>query len=188
MHWPYKMHKITRPSEGDSRTAGEQTMFEPLADLHTALHDAVLPVRWFGQSNLESYYVEQWLRACDKMDHKYSHLFLTSSTVTFKARKLTMGCRFDVATTHKQLHRYGAVRSPQCPLGCGQNNNCHHAISGCPKLSTAVTNRHNDAGSLIVEAIYKSPSAWAMLLSDVGIRKRWQDRALPEGLQCSLTD
>jgi hypothetical protein len=100
MYWPYKVQKITSPSESDSGATSERTVFPPLADLHAALHDAVLAVRWFGQSKLESYYIEQWLQACGMMEHKYSHLFPTSSTVTFKLRKLAMGCRSNVGPTH----------------------------------------------------------------------------------------
>jgi hypothetical protein len=64
----------------------------------------------------------------------------------------TLHCRLQVCAQH-------TAQAQCCIYICQRTDLDAYAISGCPKLSTAVTNRHNDAGSLIVEAIYKSPSA-----------------------------
>jgi ribonuclease HI len=182
LYWPYKRVQQQQETEDQTTT---RTVYEPLANLEDALKEQAQTHRWFGRSNLQSHYTEQWLRSCDQMDHRYSQLFLNNTTVSMRTKKLAIGCRFDVAPTHKQLHRYGKIKSALWPLRCGEPDNCHHAISACPKLSTTVTCRYNDAGSLILEAVYKSAGANKVLLSDVGIRRRWQDGDIPARLPCN---
>jgi hypothetical protein len=45
-------------------------------------------------------------------------------------------------------------------------------MSGCSKLLKKATLRHNDAGSLIVEAIYMGEKGSQLIAADVGLKKR----------------
>ena len=69
------------------------------------------------------------------------------------------------------LHRYKLSSTDSCPL-CGQHDGGHHALSACPSLYGAVTKRHNDAGSLIVQAIHEGDRAAELVMSDVGLSRR----------------
>lgn len=66
-----------------------------------------------------------------------------------------------------------------CPL-CGKEDGGHHAVSACERLSSAVTLRHNDAGTAIVEAIAQGSKGGHLISTDVGWQCRHQgDEQLP---------
>jgi hypothetical protein len=49
-------------------------------------------------------------------------------------------------------------------------------MSGCGKLAKKATLRHNDAGSMIVEAIYMGEKGSQLLAADVGKHRRAQGK------------
>eukprot|EP00775_Hariotina_reticulata_P003686 gene3686-biopygen5376 len=137
--------------------------------------------RRLGLSNTNTVYYNSWQSQQEHIDKAHSHLFMTSSKVTPRQRKCILQYRYGLLPTHKLLHRYHKVPTAKCPL-CGGEDGGHHAISACPALSKAVTIRHNDAGTAIVNAIHQGRKGSMLLTSDVGWRKRHEggDPPLPK--------
>lgn len=116
-------------------------------------------------------YFAAWAEQDKHIQHKYSHLFMRSTAVQHRRRKFILQYRWGLLPTNKLLHRYKVSNIENCPL-CGQPDGGHHALSACPALSGAVTKRHNDAGSLIVQAIHNGDRATELVMSDVGVSRR----------------
>jgi hypothetical protein len=111
---------------------------------------------------------------------------MTSSKVTPRHRKRELQYRYGLLpTNNKLLHQYKKIKSTTCRL-CGGEDGGHHAvlISSCPALSTAVTLRHNGAGTAILKAIHQGRKGRLLLTSDVGWRKR-HDAETKEGQHTS---
>jgi hypothetical protein len=154
----------------------EQT-FRPLPTLGDALKAVVHPVMKLGQANRESLYWQKWQEAKEQIAHEFSHAFMGSSKVPFKAKKLALQYRWGLLPTQRWLYKCKLSPSPNCLL-CGEEDGGHHALSGCSAVNAAVIKRHNDAGTEIVEAIAKGCKAAQLLMSDVGIRRRMTEAAL----------
>ena len=82
-----------------------------------------------GQSNTNTVYHASWTDMVKKIDHRYSHLFMTSTTVKSYVRKLVLQYRYGLLPTYKLLKRYKKTETNLCPL-CGEEDNGHHAMSG----------------------------------------------------------
>jgi ribonuclease HI len=181
--WPHTTAEQTRTTKtGETTTTTTTTICIPVSNLEAALKDIVHPLKKLGQARQDGIYFTSWKNILSDVAHKHSHSFITSSKVKRWVKKITIGYRWGVLTTAKRLHMYGIVPSPACPL-CGHDDGGHHALSACPMLSAAVTRRHNDAGTEIVEAICNGTRGGAVLLSDVGIRRRRSVEDLPATLQ-----
>jgi hypothetical protein len=124
-----------------------------------------------GRSRTKTVYFASWERMKDKIDHQYSHLFMTSTTVSNYLKKLVLQYRYGLLPTYKVLKRYKKSDSSICPL-CGHEDGGHHAMSGCSKLLKKAALRHNNAGILIVEAIYTGEHGQKLIAADVRLNKR----------------
>jgi hypothetical protein len=124
-----------------------------------------------GVANTDGVYFKAWEDQDRHIQHKYSHMFMRSRTVQHRRRKLILQYRWGLLPTNKLLSRYKLSNSDNCPL-CNQPDGGHHALSACPALSGAVTKRHNDTASLIVQAIHNGNSAAELVMSDVGMSRR----------------
>jgi ribonuclease HI len=177
-YWPHSEEEV-EVVDNKTGTRSYQTVYTPMSSLHDALDSHVHPICNLGLSNTQSVYFSSWKNVSGTIDHKHSHAFLSSSRVTYRVRKLVLQYRYGLLPTHKLMKRYKLSSTSLCPL-CGEEDGGHHAVSACPKLSTSVTNRHNDAGTEIVEAISKGDKGGRLLMSDVGVRKRLSEGEAPE--------
>jgi hypothetical protein len=162
--WPYSIEEIITKTE----TRREHT---PIANLAETLKSAAKRNCALGSANTTGVYFKAWADQDKQIHHKYSHLFMHSSTVQHRRRKLILQYRWGLLPTNKLLKRYKVTNRDTCPL-CGQPDGGHHAISACPSLSGAVTKRHNDAGSLIIQAVHNGTRAAELVMSDVGMSRR----------------
>jgi hypothetical protein len=165
MYWPHTI-AVSMGEDGQ-----EEQTFRPLPTLGDALKAVVHPVMKLGQANRESLYWQKWQATKEQIAHELSHTFMGSSKVPLKTKKLALQYRWGLLPTQRWLHKCKLSDGPNCPL-CGEEDGGHHALSGCKATSAAVTKRHNDAGTEIVEAIAKGRQAASLLMSDVGIRRR----------------
>ena len=85
------------------------------------------------------------------------------------------------------MFRYGKSADAKCPL-CGQPDGGHHAVSGCKEVSRPVTNRHNKAARMILQAILKGRHGANLAAADVGSRKRRREDQLPLDLPNRIPD
>eukprot|EP00775_Hariotina_reticulata_P002220 gene2220-biopygen3759 len=187
-----KDHQKTRQSNPRATTAAGTTRQKQKPASTSIVHYALSNMaetlkvlmhrhRRLGLSNTNTVYYNSWQSQQEHIDEAHSHLFMTSSKVTPRQRKCILQYRYGLLPTHKLLHRYHKVPTANCPL-CGGEDGGHHAISACPALSKAVTIRHNDAGTAIVNAIHQGRKGSMLLTSDVGWRKRHEggDPPLPK--------
>eukprot|EP00775_Hariotina_reticulata_P002296 gene2296-biopygen3834 len=187
-----KDHQKTRQSNPGATTAAGTTRQKQKPASTSIVHYALSNMaetlkvlmhrhRRLGLSNTNTVYYNSWQSQQEHIDEAHSHLFMTSSKVTPRQRKCILQYRYGLLPTHKLLHRYHKVPTANCPL-CGGEDGGHHAISACPALSKAVTIRHNDAGTAIVNAIHQGRKGSMLLTSDVGWRKRHEggDPPLPK--------
>lgn len=116
-------------------------------------------------------YFTAWAKQDRHIHHKSSHLFMNSTAIKHRRRKLILQCRWGLLPTNKLLSRYKVTDNHNCPL-CNQPDGGHHALSSCPVLSGAVTRRHNDAGSLIIQAVRDGNRGAELVMSDVGLSRR----------------
>jgi hypothetical protein len=86
------------------------------------------------------------------------------------SQKLVLQYRYGLLPTYNLLKRYKKADSSICPL-CGQEDGGHHAMSGCSKLLKNATLRHNNAGTLIAEAIYTGEHGHKLIAADVGLKQ-----------------
>lgn len=141
----------------------------------------VHPNKKLGQAKKDGIYYVSWRDIYPKINHKLSHLFMNSDKVSYRTRKWVLQYRWGVLPTNRWLYKCKLTPSLLCPL-CSQEDGGHHALSGCPALSAAITKRHNDAGTEIVRDPKQQIGAH-VLLSDVGIRRRRLDKELTDTLQ-----
>ena len=95
--------------------------------------------------------------------------YLTSTTVNAQERTNVLKCRTGTLYTAKWAKRFDPSQDGACPL-CGQLDNTERAISGCPCLSEAVTNRHHKTARIIIRAISNGRLGADLVLTDVGKR------------------
>eukprot|EP00882_Tetradesmus_deserticola_P009609 GHRQ01010144.1.p1 GENE.GHRQ01010144.1~~GHRQ01010144.1.p1 ORF type:complete len:419 (-),score=-3.27 GHRQ01010144.1:138-1394(-) len=187
MYWLYTAEEL-QPTGDDAAIgmAGETANHAPKVclallpepNLKEALKSRLHKHCKLGQSNTDTIYHASWETMKDKIDHHYSHRFMTSSTVSSSLRKLVLQYRYGLLPTYKLLKRYKKSDSSLCPL-CGQEDGGHHAMSGCSKLLEKATIRHNNVGSLIVEAIYAGEHGNQLVAADVGLNKRRATQGRP---------
>jgi ribonuclease HI len=177
LYWP---HTRATAREADAATSRKkiEIVRQPVPNLAETLKQHMHHARQLGSSNQEALYYSGWHRMDKDIDHKYSHMFMSSSKVRFADRKRVLQYRYGLLPTQKLMKRYHLADSSLCPL-CGEEDGGHHAVSACRQLSTTVTLRHNDAGTAIVEAIAQGEKGGQLIASDVGWRRRRQ-QALPE--------
>lgn len=156
--------------------------FVPLATLGDALRNVAHACRRLGSAPTTGVYASSWQRVTDQIDHQTSHAFITSSRVSYQARKLALQYRWGLLPTMRWMQKIGKSITMACPL-CGVEDGGHHAVSACPAVSTAVTRRHNDAGTEIMEAILRGKCGECIMMTDVGLQKRRPDTELPAGVQ-----
>ncbi len=180
-YWPYVKEVETQVNSKTGELV-HKTIYTPLADLGKSLKTFVHPMKNLGQANQNSFYFQKWKQAYNNIAHRFSHKFLSSAKVGYRARKLAVSYRWGVLPTENWLHKCKLRPTKTCLL-CGADDGGHHAMSACPALSPSVTKRHNDAGTEIAEAICRGNCGGEVLLTDVGIRKRRATEELPESLQ-----
>jgi len=151
-HWPH------RPSSKEDRLGCPTTVHHPIADLNDALRQVAHERNKLGTAKKDGVYASSWNKADPLIHHASSHLFMTSPEVTNKARKTVLQYRWGLLPTARWMKKIGKCSHGLCPL-CGQEDGGHHAVSACPRMSPAITNRHNDAGTEILEAISKGSKA-----------------------------
>ena len=163
-YWPHSIEEIATQT-------GTRREHTPLANLAETLKTTAKLNCALGGANTDGVYFKAWEDQDRHILHKYSHMFMRSRTVQHRRRKLILQYRWGLLPTNKLLSRYKLSNSDNCPL-CNQPDGGHHALSACPALSGAVTKRHNDAGSLIVQAIHNGNRAAELVMSDVGMSRR----------------
>jgi ribonuclease HI len=181
MYWLYEQAEA-KPKKGTPAgiaQAEPEHVFTPLSNITDALKAHTHKLRKLGSSNQDTIYFKSWTAARPTMDQKHSHLFMTSTTVKSRQRKLAIQYRYGLLPTNKLLHRYKKAPSNKCPL-CGLDDGGHHAVSGCRQLSEPVTLRHNTAASAIVEAINAGTKGGLLISADVGVNKRRRAKGLPQ--------
>jgi ribonuclease HI len=189
--WPYTIEEIVTKTE----TRREHT---PIANLAETLKSKAIQDCGLGSANTTSVYYSAWANQAKDIHQKYSHIFLNGNKAQHRRRKLILQYRWGLLPTNKALHRYKLSSTDSCPL-CGQQDGGHHALSACPSLSGAVTKRHNDAGSLIVQAIHEGDRAAELVMSDVGLSRRCAimkrkgriplavlPKDMPNGMKCRI--
>jgi hypothetical protein len=93
-----------------------------------------------------------------------------------------MQYRWGRLPTNNWLHKIGISPTNKCPL-CGEVDGGHHVVSGCKAHQKAYVQRHNEAGTEILEAISKGTKGHCVMMSDVGFGKRRSPAENPEGMQ-----
>jgi hypothetical protein len=166
-----------QPREGQGPPA-PAVIFVPEPNMAEALKTRIHALRKLGQSNQQSVYFSSWESMDSDIDHRYSHLFMTSTKVNSHLRKLVLQYRYGLLPTFKLLKRYKKAESSTCPL-CKEEDSGHHAVSGCRKLSKQTTLRHNNAGTAIGEAIYAGAKGHQIVAEDVGLNKRRREQGVP---------
>jgi len=170
MYWPYTRTSTSQTDKATGQTT--QTITQtPFANLAETLKQHMHKHRKLGGSDTTTVYFNSWQRLEKDIHQKYSHKFMTSSKVQSTVRKRAIQYRYGLLPAQKLMHRYKKSDTSLCPL-CGKQDGGHHAVSACERLSSSVTLRHNDAGTLIVEAIANGSKGGHLLATDVGWRRR----------------
>lgn len=175
IYWPH----LKQETEKDGVLI---TKITPLPDIQDTLKQQAHTHNKYGSAPKEGIYAQAWLNIDDQTHHASSHGFMTSRKVDPRTRKQVLQYRWGLLPTQRYLKKIGKADNLNCPL-CAQEDGGHHAISGCPVLSAAVTRRHNDAGTEILEAISRGEYGAHVLLSDIGFTKRRSQQEAPVNMQ-----
>jgi ribonuclease HI len=116
MYWLYTEAETTpnKAAEALAATAaaaGEDAdqpdiTFVPEPNLKESLKARIHSICHLGQSNTKTIYHASWTAMENKIDHRYSHVFMTSTTVKSYVRKLVLQYRYGLLPTYKLLKRY----------------------------------------------------------------------------------
>ena len=138
-----------------------------------------------GNADLEGIYTASWRDTIPIADTTISSLFVQRNIegITENCRRQALLYRTGGLVTQKTLHRWNKASSPNCLL-CGELDGGHHAISGCPALSIPATERHNQAGRIIAEAICSGRHSSNVVMMDIGCSAKLDNSGVPTE-QCS---
>jgi len=118
MYWLYKEEERPPPPPNKAAAGGGREHAPPptpdlipvpLPNMAESLKAQIHDHCKLGQSNQQSVYFSSWQRMHRQIHHKHSHLFLTSSTVKPRLRKLVLQYRYGHLPTNKLLKRYRQV-------------------------------------------------------------------------------
>ena len=168
----------TKPSgEGKEAQPGKA-----VSDLRSGLRRHAHAVHKLGDAKLDGIYASSWRDTIPIADTKISSLFVQRNLegITEGCRRQALLYRTGGLVTQKTLHRWKKVGSPNCLL-CGEMDGGHHAISGCPALSVPVTERHNQAGRIIAEAICSGRHGGRIVMMDIGNHNKLEESNVPAG-------
>ena len=148
MWWPQQPSPLGPSADSDSQ--GCAIGPRPLPSLQS-LKSIAHASHALGASNVHSIYFAA-RKAMKTAVDRVSSAYLTSTRVT--CREVTNALKVATGTLYTQARAFKMKKasSPACLL-CGQTDGTMHAVSGCPKLGTAVTKRHNRAVTMITKAI-----------------------------------
>jgi ribonuclease HI len=176
IHWPHKTS--THHSKDGTATPAAA----PLADMNASLKTIAHNNSKYGGAATDGIYSTAWRGVASQVNHKLSHLFLTHKDIGLKISKPVMQYRWGRLPTNNWLHKIGISPTNKCPL-CGEVDGGHHVVSGCKAHQKAYVQRHNEAGTEILEAISKGTKGHCVMMSDVGFGKRRSPAENPEGMQ-----
>jgi ribonuclease HI len=171
--WPWATQQLRHGpddynAEGNAQTQQPPQPHTPVQDLGSKLKQAVHAASKIGYSNVNSVYFQAWQNIINTADGPMSNAFMHDCDITqAKERKLTLQYRSGGLCTAKMRYRMKIVKTPNCEL-CGQPDGGHHSLSGCPELKGLYTNRHNEAGKLIMRYIMKGAKGGTIVMHDVG--------------------
>ena len=162
---------------GEGGEAQERTA---VSDLRAGLRKQAHKEHKLGDAKLDGIYASSWRDTIPIADTTVSSMFVQKNIegITESCRRQALLNRTGGLVTQKTLHRWRKVDSPNCLL-CGQLDGGHHAISGCPALSTPATERHNQAGRIIAEAICTGRHGARVVMMDVGNRQKLTEAGIP---------
>ncbi len=181
--WPY-LHEEEHHTDETTGETVSKVRYTPLATIDKELRAHMHPLFKLGRANVDTVYYQAWDEMSIQIEHKYSHLFLTTPMSDIWLTRKIMQYRYGLLPTYKYLNRIKKAPHNICPL-CGQPDGGHHAVSACSALSKSVTLRHNDAGTAIVAAVASGTKGGLLIMSDVGISKRLPHAKLPQGMHTS---
>ena len=166
----------TKPKEEEGGTQEGKAA----SDLRAGLRKHAHREHRLGDAKLDGIYASSWRDTVPIADTAISSLFVQKNLegITESCRRQTLLYRTGGLVTQKTLHRWGKITSPNCLL-CGQLDGGHHAISGCPALSVPATERHNQMGRIIAEAVCSGRHGGRVVMLDVGNPRKLAESGLP---------
>ena len=179
-HTGAERHRIGHWVSTKAREGEEAQERTAVSDLKAGLRRQAHKVHKLGDARLDGIYASSWRDTIPIADTNVSSLFVQKNIdgITESCRRQALLYRTGGLVTQKTLHRWRKVDSPNCLL-CGQLDGGHHAISGCPALSTPATERHNQAGRIIAEAICSGRHGARVVMMDVGNRHKLTEAGIP---------
>ena len=161
-------------------TSASQPM--ALDDVGAAVKKHMAKLHTSGTANTFSYYFREWLKIAPETCACLSNTFMaSSSTVTWLQRKHALQYRTGTLLTGRRAHLLSKATSDACVL-CGRTDTNHHSVSECPALSNIVTERHNKAGRMVLQAVRMGKFGAYIVAADVGIVDDDVRPALPRSI------
>lgn len=108
--WPWSIEEVVTTNA----TTREHTPIA-IANLAETLKTVAKRDCTLGEAKTSSVYYQAWAQQDRHIKHKNSHLFMTSSTVQHRRRKLILQYRWGLLPTNKLLHRYKKCNSDMRP-------------------------------------------------------------------------
>jgi ribonuclease HI len=128
-----------------------------------------------GGANLESKYYQAMKGAEPGILLDVSNRWRAAQDVPPARRRIAMAYHSGMLHCQAVVYREGRSDSPNCLL-CGQYDSRQHAVSGCPMVRDAVTERHHGAVRMIAKEVMKGRHGAGMVMMDAGrLEKRRRD-------------
>jgi exonuclease III/ribonuclease HI len=138
------------------------------ANLGKAIKQLSHRVHRLGAANMDTVYGKAWTKILPRTERKTSNLFVNSSKITTREKKIVRQYRYGGLPTQTFLHRCNLAPSPACLLCGAPADGNHHALSGCRAMTEAVTERHNGAARIIAKAVTRGRVGARVVMADIG--------------------
>ena len=155
---------------------GKETRLVALSNLKDKLTQLVQAKHRLGRAKTTGYYT-YWFRIRDEVNRKATNAFWTSCK--FHEHRNVMRYRTGTLFNQKLAKRYGWTTDSSCPL-CHEDDSALHILSGCQNtiMRNMITERHNVASRLILQALSRGHYGANIFFTDVGSNSRLTEQGI----------
>jgi len=161
---------------------GTETRLTALSNLKDKLKLPMQAAHRLGRARTNTGYYNYWSNIWNEVNRKATNAFWT--TCKLQEQRNVMKYRTGNLFNQKHAHRYNPNESIFCPL-CSHVDSALHMLSGCQHtmLKNMITERHNIATRMIIQALSRGSFGANLCFTDVGSDARLMSQVIdPTGM------
>jgi ribonuclease HI len=180
--WLYHAPPAEETEEAAEEEAASRATKRPRAidDMHTSLKGHMHKQQKLGTANKDSIYYKAWKATANIAERAHSNRFMRDAGITHTERRTALLARTGTLWNQKTAYRFKMASNSTCPL-CKQEDSIGHISSGCQHrtMEKMYTERHNQAGRIILKAISKGSKGRALVMADLGTSEKCEADGAP---------